>query len=45
MQTTSSNYFEFGTGTEIDLIQALVWYRKSAAQGNQISMEAAERLS
>jgi len=38
-------YFEDGRGTEVDLIQALSWYRKAAAQGYQVAMEAVERLS
>ena len=36
-------YFEEGTGRDIDLIQALFWYRK-AAQGDQYAMNAVERL-
>ena len=37
---------EHGVGPiNIDLIQALFWYRKAAAQGDQDAMEAVERLS
>jgi len=43
-QTNIGRYFEFGKGREIDLIQALFWYRKAAAQGNQDAMDAVERL-
>ena len=32
-------------GCEIDLVQAMFWYRKSAAQGFQRAIENVERLS
>ena len=38
-------YFENGTATDIDLTQALFWYRKAAAQGDREAREAADRLS
>jgi TPR repeat protein len=39
-------YFENGRGCDaIDLVQALFWYRKAAAQGIQFATEAAERLA
>ena len=36
---------ELGKGRDIDLIQALFWFRKAAAQGYQAAMEAVERLA
>ena len=36
--------FENGKGRDIDLDQALFWYRKAAAQGDQRAMDAVERL-
>ena len=38
-------YFEDGKGRDIDLIQALFWYRKAAAQEDQEAMVAVERLA
>ena len=39
-------YFENGRGCDaIDLVQALHWYRKAAAQGMQFATDAAERLA
>ena len=37
--------FEFGKGIDIDLVQALHWYRKAAAQGHHPAMAAVERLA
>ena len=37
--------FEKGKGCEINLIQALFWYRKAAAQGDQFAIDAVERLA
>ena len=44
-QYSLGQYFEFGKGRDIDLVQALFWYRKAAAQEDQNAMEAVERLS
>ena len=38
-------YFEVGKGRDIDIDQALFWYRKAAAQGDQEAREVVERLS
>ena len=39
-------YYENGFGgVDLDLTQALFWYRKAAAQGRQSAMEAVERLA
>ena len=38
-------YFELGKGRDIDLGQALFWYEKAAAQGEQSAIDAVERLS
>ena len=37
--------FEDGRGCNIDLIQALFWYRKAAAQGDQDAMVGVTRLA
>ena len=37
--------YEKGTGCEIDLVQAMHWYQKSAAQGIQFAIDAVERLN
>ena len=44
-QYNIGEYFEFGKGRDIDLIQALFWYRKAAAQGDQRAADAVERIS
>jgi len=36
--------FEKGRGCEIDLVQAMHWYQKSAAQGYQHAIIAVGRL-
>ena len=36
--------FEEGKGCEINVDQALFWYRKAATQGDQYSINAVERL-
>ena len=38
-------FVEFGKGRDIDIDQALFWYRKVAAQGDQEAEEAVEQLS
>ena len=39
-------FYEFGRGeVEMDLVQAMHWYQKSAAQENQGAMDAVERLN
>ena len=35
--------FEHGRGCEIDLVQAMYWYQKSAAQECQHAIDAVER--
>ena len=37
-------YFEFGKGRDIDLVQALFWYQKAEAQGDEWAAAAVERL-
>ena len=40
------HFYEIGRGPcEIDLVQAMHWYQKSAAQGYQIAIAAVARLS
>ena len=39
-------FYEFGRGeVEMDLVQSMFWYQKSAAQENQGAMDAVERLN
>ena len=38
-------FFEEGKGRDIDLIQALFWYRKAAAQGDQDAIGNVARLA
>ena len=38
-------FYEKGRGCEIDLVKAMHWYQKSAAQDYQRAMDAVERLS
>ena len=44
-QCCVGRFFEFGFGRDIDLIQALFWYRKAAAQGDQDANVAVGRLA
>ena len=37
-------FYENGKGVDVDLVQAMHWYQKSAAQGFQYSIEAVETL-
>ena len=43
-QILSGTLHEFGVGVERDLIVALEWYHKAAAQGMQEAQEKFERL-
>ena len=36
--------FENGTGCEVDVVQAMTWFQKSAAQGLQRAIDDVERL-
>ena len=36
--------FEDGEGVDVDLVQAMHWYEKSAAQGEEQAIVAVERL-
>ena len=44
-QYSLGQYFEFGKGRDIDLVQALFWYQKAEAQGDQWAADAVERIS
>ena len=44
-QWAIGDFYEHGEGVDVDLVQAMHWYQKSAAQGNQSAREDVERLS